>query len=389
MEIGIVGKPNVGKSTLFKAMTMADVEIANFPFTTIKPNVGVGFARKPCVCKDFGIKCNPRNSSCTEGVRFIPVKLIDVAGLVPGAHEGKGLGNQFLDDLRQADALIHVVDIAGRTDDLGNPAEGHDPENDIRFLEEEIDSWFAGILTRNWAKIYQQVKHLGKKMVAELTTQLSGLEVTEADVKSALRDTGLEENVDWTDSDIRRFAAALRGAGKPIMLCGNKVDLDKGNLERLSAKYQIKPACAEAELGLRNAATAGLVHYLPGDPSFQVLKEMNEKQQKALDFIDKNVMKRFGSTGVQSCLNAVVFDVLKQIVVYPVENENKFSDSKGNVLPDVHLLAEGSTAEDLAYRVHTDLGDRFIGAIDCRTKKKIGRDHILKDGDVIKIIVRK
>jgi ribosome-binding ATPase YchF (GTP1/OBG family) len=389
MEIGIVGKPNVGKSTLFKAMTMADVEIANFPFTTIKPNVGVGFARRPCVCKDFGLSCNPRNSSCIEGVRFIPVKLIDVAGLVPGAHEGKGLGNQFLDDLRQADALIHVVDIAGRTDDLGNPAEGHDPENDIRFLEEEIDSWFAGILTRNWAKIYQQVKHLGKKMVAELTTQLSGLEVTEADVKSALRDTGLEENVDWTDSDIRRFAAALRKAGKPIMLCGNKIDLDKGNFERLSAKYQIKPACAEAELGLRNAAAAGLVHYLPGDSNFQVLKEMNEKQQKALDFIDKNVMKRFGSTGVQSCLNAVVFDVLKQIVVYPVENENKLSDSKGNVLPDVHLLAEGSTAEDLAYRVHTDLGDRFIGAIDCRTKKKIGRDHVLKDGDVIKIIVRK
>jgi hypothetical protein len=173
------------------------------------------------------------------------------------------------------------------------------------------------------------------------------------------------------------------------MICGNKVDADKGNLERLSAKYRILPACAEAELGLRNAAAAGLVHYLPGDPGFSVLKEMNEKQRKALDFIDKNVMKKLGSTGVQACLNTVVFDVLKQIVVYPVENENKLSDSKGNVLPDVHLLPAGSTAEDLAYRVHTDIGDRFIGAIDCRTKKKIGRDHMLKDGDIVKILVKK
>ena len=118
LQIGLFGKANVGKSTFFSAATETPAASGNFPFTTIEPNVGVAYVKADCACKHFDIQ--HENELCVNGTRFIPVKLIDVAGLVPGAHEGKGLGNQFLDDARQAEVLIHVVDIAGSTDIQGN-----------------------------------------------------------------------------------------------------------------------------------------------------------------------------------------------------------------------------------------------------------------------------
>src|SRR3989338_2051590 len=119
MLIGLVGKPSVGKSTFFKAATLAEVEIASYPFTTIKPNHGVGFVKIECIEKELNTKCNPNHGFFLQGQRFVPIDLMDVAGLVPGASEGKGLGNQFLYDLRQADAFIHIVDVYGETDAEG------------------------------------------------------------------------------------------------------------------------------------------------------------------------------------------------------------------------------------------------------------------------------
>ncbi len=114
MQVGIVGKPNAGKSTFFSAATLTVVPIANYPFTTIKPNRGISYLRTRCVCRELGVQDRPRNSRCVDGERFIPVELIDCPGLVPGASTGRGLGNQFLDDLRKADALIHVIDARGK-----------------------------------------------------------------------------------------------------------------------------------------------------------------------------------------------------------------------------------------------------------------------------------
>lgn len=384
-----MGKPNVGKSTFFKALTLADVEIASFPFTTIDANVGVGYVRMECACRDFNVDCVPQNSFCIRGQRFIPTKIIDVAGLVPGAHKGRGLGNKFLDDLRRADVLIHIVDISGRTDEGGDPTENHDPEFDIKFLEDEIDLWFYEILKRNWAKISGKIKYAGKDLLRELTEQLSGLGVNDMQVKEAINRSGLNDKSNWSDEDLRVFSIKLRESSKPIIICGNKIDIDRGNFDRLKEKYEIIPTCSDAELALRRAEKSGLIRYMPGDSEFGILGDIGEKQRMGLEFIQKKILDRFKSTGVQSCLNTAVFDVLKMMVVYPVENENKLTDSKGNVLPDAYLLPEGSTALDLAYKIHTEIGDKFIGAIDCRTKKKIGKDHVLNNGDVIKIIARK
>jgi len=373
MEIAICGKTNVGKSSFFKAATMIDVEISNRIFCTIKPNIGISYVTAPCPCNELKIKCNPRNSQCINGVRLIPVKLWDIAGLIPGAHEGRGLGNQFLNDIIQADMLVHVVDASGTTDSEGQPTEGYDPSNDVRFLEEEIDLWFAAVIERHLAKIKDEKKAEGI---------LAGLGIKDKHVKEVMENTGLD--------DIKEFARELRKLSKPMLIAANKIDLSKSeeNIKKMRKDFPhltIVPCSAEAEIALRTAAKLGFIDYIPGSKSFTIKKELNEKQTKALELIKTNILDKYGSTGVQDCLNKAVFDFMKYIAVYPVENEHKFSDKKGNVLPDVFLMPLGSTALDLAFKVHTDIGKGFIGAIDAKTKKRVSAEYALKNGDIISI----
>jgi ribosome-binding ATPase YchF (GTP1/OBG family) len=399
MLIGIVGKTNVGKSTLFKALTLADVEISNRIFTTIKPNHAVGFVKEKCPQEKAGAECKPNLGYCRENFRFIPVELLDVAGLVPGAHEGKGLGNKFLDDLRQADAFIHVIDISGSANENGEPVEKgtYDPANDIRFLEEEIGYWFFGMLKKNWDKFSKEVEMEKRELIDSLVKQFSGLKVTEAQIKKALEVTGLpkETPAQWSDDDLRKFAFELRKLSKRMIIAANKIDVpgSEGNLEKLKKEfpdYKIIPCSAESELALKEADKHSLIKYIPGDKDFEILKEegLNEKQKQALEFV-KSLLAKHGSTGVQECLDKAVFDLLDYIVVYPVANVNKLSDSKGNVLPDAILVPKGTHLKEFAGKVHTDMADKFIGGIDAETKRKLGADYEVKDGDIIEIILRK
>lgn len=380
MKIGVVGKTNVGKSTFFSAATMVDVDISNRIFTTIKPNVGVSYARTNCAEKELGLKCSPRNSKCENGVRLIPISLVDVAGLVPDAHLGKGLGNQFLSDLMEAEGLIHVLDLSGTTDAGGNPTSGYDPEKDILFLEKEIDYWIEAILKKNWDNIERKSKQ-GKPLYEVIYEQLSGLGVQQEKVR---------EIVEGGYSDLLDLATKIREVNKPLILAGNKIDLKSAwdNYQRLKSKYDITPVCAEAELALRKADRAGLIHYVPGSSDFEFLKSVPPEQERALNFIRENVLRKYGSTGVQQVINKIVFERLQYIPVYPVEDEHHYSDSNGKILPDVYLMRNGSTALDLAYKVHSDIGKAFIGAIDAKTKKKVGKEYILKPNDVIKILTR-
>ena len=395
MQIGIVGKPNVGKSTLFAAATMAPVEIANYPFTTIEPNKGVAYVRTPCPCKELGVTCTPHNSMCVDGTRMVPIEILDVAGLVPDAWDGKGLGNKFLDDLRQADAFINVVDASGSTDIEGNPGDPgtYDPTEDVRFLRREIAMWIREIVKNGLGKIARQAKMQGTKPEAILHERLAGLNISEGQIKEALRRVELPADPTlWDDDSLFAFSKEVLGLSKPMVVAMNKADIaSKQNLESIEKLGdRAIPTLAETELALKKASTAGLIRYSPGDKGFTFSEgaSLNEGQKKALDYMaDK--MSLYNGTGVQRCIESCVFDILDLIAVYPVEDESKFTDHFGRILPDCFLLPKGSTAKDLAYRVHTDLGDKFIRAINAKTKRTVGADYVLQNGDIIRIVANK
>ena len=387
MKIGLVGKPNAGKSTFFTAATSATAQIGDYPFTTIDKNVGIAYVRKPCPSKELGLDPNPNNSLSVDGIRFIPIEVIDVAGLVPGAHKGKGMGNKFLDDLRQADVLIQIVDCSGTTNLEGNTVEGADPLNEVKFLEDELHHWIGEIIVRNWSRSARAVES-GEKIENFLSERLAGLKFTREQVILSLRKAKISKPVmHWGSEEGLVLAGYLQEIGKPIVIAANKADISsKDNIGKLDKASAIITA-ADYELALKNATKAGLITYNSGDSDFRLNDEgqLNDGQKKALETI-RQFLKENGSTGVQDCIETAVLEKLDLIAVYPVEDETHFTDSQGRVLPDAYLVPRESTAHDLAYKVHTDIGDSFIRAIDCRSKRIIGKDYELQDGDIIKIV---
>ncbi len=390
-KIGLVGKPLAGKSTFFKASTLADIPIASYPFTTIDKNEGVAYVRVDCPAKEFGKTCDPKFGFCKNNKRFVPVELIDVAGLVPGAHEGKGMGNKFLSDLNEADVLIHVVDSSGKTNAKGEPCEDHDPCEDIEFLEREIDMWYLGVMKRGWDKIVRLAKQKDEDFHVSLSGHLNAFRITKYIAKNAMIECGLDpENYEnWENKDLEKLAVELRKRTKPMVIAANKMDLpsSKENIKKMKEKFphlMIIPCSGDMELALRSAAKADLIDYVPGESDFKIKGDLTDKQKKGLEKI-RNSLEKYESTGVQKALDSAVFDFLEYIAIFP-GGANKLEDSDGNVLPDCFLLPKGSTALDFAYALHTDFGDNFLYAVDVRTKQKISKDHKLKNGDIIEII---
>ena len=391
MQIGLLGKANVGKSTFFSAATETVVQTGNFPFTTIEPNVGVTHVKVDCACQSLQKRCG--NNLCMDGTRFIPIKLIDVAGLVPGAHDGKGLGNQFLTDAMKADALVHVVDISGSTDIQGQPVTigTHDPLEDIKFVEDEFDLWFKQLLDREWYKLTKEIEQKRAKISDGLARRFTGLGIKESDIDQVLNSMSLKlkKPTDWSDDEIMKFLKSLRKVAKPMVIAANKADLceDLTIAKNISDNFTTIPCSAETELMLRKAAKSGLIQYVSGGNDFQGKgdKQLSDEQNKALH-LAKNVLTKIGVTGIQKILNSITFDIMKLIVVYPVEDESKLSNKDGQVLPDARLLDSSATAKELAFTIHQDIGNGFLHAIDAKTKQRIGADHQLKNGDVIKIV---
>ncbi|MCI4369206.1 MAG: redox-regulated ATPase YchF [Thermoplasmata archaeon] len=395
MEVGVVGKPNVGKSTLFNALTLSDVPMAPYPFTTIKPNRGVGAVRVPCPHLERKTPCTPGNSRCVDGTRFVPVNLIDVPGLVPGAHEGKGLGHQFLDELRQADGFLQVVDASGGTNAEGVVAAAGttDPKEEVEWLEEELVAWVADILSRDFARHTKSVELVGGSAEEFLRSRLTGLAIPPSQLTAAVRTTGLDpaHPSHWSSQDRVNLSRSLLRAAKPRLVAANKCDRSTPEaVARLAEAIEpipVVPTCAEAELTLRRASRAGLVSYRPGDGSFTERdpEKLSLGQRRALEEI-RGILARYGSTGVQQALEATVFSRLGQMVVFPVEDETTWTDSKGRVLPDAFIVPTGTSAKAVAYRVHSDLGEGFIRAVDGRTHRALGAEHPLENGAIVRIV---
>jgi len=391
--IGLLGKANVGKSTFFNSATDLSVQMANFPFTTIDPNVGIAFVRTNCVCKEIGLQDNPINSRCINGIRFIPIKLVDIAGLVPGAHSGKGLGNKFLDDARQSDVIIHVVDIAGTTDEEGRPVSlgSGDPLSDIEFVENEFDLWIHSLILKDWNKVIRESENLKQKIEYTISKRLSGLAISEKVIRNTINDLNLSKKpLEWSNDDLLLLCKQIRKESKPIIIAANKADLPSAekNISRLKSLNRLFfPCVSEAELLLKRALQKNIIYYLPGDSDFEIKNErdLSDKQKEALITVSK-VLKKFGSTGVQNILNHACFEILDNIIVYPVEDELKFTDKKGNVLPDARIVSKNITAKELANIIHEELGKGFLYAIDARSKQRIGAEHVLKNNDIIKIV---
>ncbi|KKA20477.1 hypothetical protein T310_5496 [Rasamsonia emersonii CBS 393.64] len=382
--IGLVGKPSSGKSTTLNSLTDASSKVGNFPFTTIDPQRAIGYLQIDCACKRYNLsdRCKPNYGGCQDGRRSVPIELLDVAGLVPGAHQGRGLGNKFLDDLRHADALIHVVDVSGTTD-----AEG---------MEHGI--WCVRFTSRSYVLKPREGNARAEATAVEtLQSQFSGYGSTAQIVARCLDRLQLKEPLEeWSEETIEKVVNAFVDEKFPTVYALNKIDhpdADKNisKIARMQDPKSIVLCSAISEVFLRKLAKQGYIRYVEGgefvdtredliemgDPDGGGLKEMDEKLKNRVENLKDMVLYRFGSTGVVQCLSRAA-ELLGLVPVFPVKNIHTFgSDSGKAVFRDCVLVKKNSTVGDVARKV---MGDVPISYVESAGGVRVSEDEIVEVG---------
>ena len=327
----------------------------------------------------------------------MPVEVTDLPGLIKGAWMGKGLGNQFLSVAAQSDALLHVVDASGSVDKDGKitePGTG-EPVADLADVELELVLWYVKLFTSNISKISKLARMSGSSLPDAVAQVLQGVGVRKEHVQNSLRESLLEgKDIDnWSEKEIQNFCWVLREVSKPTLIIANKMDLpySSENFKRLREKYKgliVVPTSGEAELTLRRAEAKGLIKYIPGEERFEIVRpqDLNDAQKAALAYIRRKVFGEYLRTGVQFALNIAIFKLLKMNSVYPVADPQRLADKEGRILPDLYLMAAGSTVTDLARTVHTDLVKGLLYALDVRTGLHLPTNYVLRDRDVLSIV---
>ncbi|KAF2140656.1 uncharacterized protein K452DRAFT_288754 [Aplosporella prunicola CBS 121167] len=402
--IGLVGKPSSGKSTTLNSLTDATSKVGNFPFTTIDPQRAVGYLQIECACSRFDVsdKCKPNYGACVDGRRSVPIELLDVAGLVPGAHMGKGLGNRFLDDLRHADALVHVVDVSGTTDAEGKATRGYDPYQDIAWLRDEIMRWILGNLMQKWGSVKRRHVAVKATAVETLQTQFSGYGANSTIIARCLDKLALKEPLqDWSNETIEKVVNAFIDEKFPTVIALNKIDhpdADKNiaKIAKSHAPETLVLCSAISEVFLRRLAKQGFIKYTEGsefldtredlieagDPDGGGLKEMDEKLTQRIENLKDLVLYRFGSTGVVQVLTRAS-ELLGLVPVFPVRNIHSFSATgQTAVFRDCVLVKKGSTVGDVYRKV---MGDAPLAYVETVGGVRVSEDDLVavKKNDVL------
>lgn len=344
-------------------------------------------------------RCRPNYGSCVNGKRSVPIELLDVAGLVPGAHEGKGLGNKFLDDLRHADALIHVVDVSGTTDAEGKATRGYDPSVDIEWLRGEIVRWIQGNLMEKWGSIKRRHVAVKASAVDTLQAQFSGYGSTSALVARVLDKLQLKEPLEeWSNETILKVVNAFTDEKFPTVLALNKIDHPDAdrNIAKIAKQQpadRIVLCSAISEVFLRKLAKQGYIKYKEGseyldtredlieqgDPDGGGLKEMDDKLKQRIENLKDMVLYRFGSTGVVQVLTRAA-ELLGLVPVFPVKNIHTYgSGASGStaVFRDCVLVKKGSTVADVARKI---MGDAPIAFIEGDGGRRVAEDQVVSPG---------